>query len=227
MLTWLSFFAHLGSGCVKAVRGMLMKLSPGLNFTNIAFLIAAVVLEIGFASPTIPHPLVETDEKCLQKAESCFAECSLHNSDKQHSAWYAGYTKLLTIKAFTYLRWGFVIFRQRSHSNNTWHFFLAYFRPPPPYGIWWYWQDLPPPAWRGIFIFLKYWENNSLKWIIMENYNYSMKGKKFVTWHFGWPFPALCVIWWRCRGPSLPLAGPFRGWCIIWMAPKRIMHKSL
>ncbi len=168
MLTWLSFFAHLGSGCVKAVRGMLMKLSPGLNFTNIlggtflyasalcciflvtvwrcnffgerilatslnftniAFLIAAVVLEIGFASPTIPHPLVETDEKCLQKAESCFAECSLHNSDKQHSAWYAGYTKLLTIKAFTYLRWGFVIFRQRSHSNNTWHFFWPIFDP--------------------------------------------------------------------------------------------------
>jgi len=34
MLTWLSFFAHLGSTCIKAVRRKLMKLNPGVNFIN-------------------------------------------------------------------------------------------------------------------------------------------------------------------------------------------------
>jgi len=35
LLTWLSFFAHLGSTCVKAVHRTLMKLSPGVDFINI------------------------------------------------------------------------------------------------------------------------------------------------------------------------------------------------
>ncbi len=34
LLTWLSFFAHLGSACVKAVRKMLMKWSPGGKYAN-------------------------------------------------------------------------------------------------------------------------------------------------------------------------------------------------
>ena len=34
ILTWLSFFAHSESTCVKAVRRMLMKLTSGLNFIN-------------------------------------------------------------------------------------------------------------------------------------------------------------------------------------------------
>jgi len=29
------FFTLLGSACVKAVRRMLMKLSPGVDFTNV------------------------------------------------------------------------------------------------------------------------------------------------------------------------------------------------
>ncbi len=32
LLTWLSFFAHSGSTCVRAVRRTLMKLSPSVNF---------------------------------------------------------------------------------------------------------------------------------------------------------------------------------------------------
>jgi len=35
MLTWLSFFAHSGSTCAKAVHRTLMKLSPGVKLTNI------------------------------------------------------------------------------------------------------------------------------------------------------------------------------------------------
>jgi len=34
LLTWRSFFAHSGSTCMKAVCRTLMKLSPGVNFTN-------------------------------------------------------------------------------------------------------------------------------------------------------------------------------------------------
>jgi len=37
-LTWLSFFAHFGSTCIKAVCRTLMKLSPGVNFTKLYFI---------------------------------------------------------------------------------------------------------------------------------------------------------------------------------------------
>jgi len=35
LTAWMSFFAFLGSVCVKAARIMLMKLTPGFNFINI------------------------------------------------------------------------------------------------------------------------------------------------------------------------------------------------